>query len=128
MFIDFGGRFDGPLTFRLILQPLGAAILGLRAGLSDAREGRPPYLWTLLTDSSHRRELLLEGWKAIAKVFVIAVIADMIYQWIVHRWVYPLEAVIVAFFLAVVPYVLVRGPLNRIVRRFGKKKTVPDAK
>lgn len=56
-------RMGGPMTFRLILQPLMATLLALRAGLKDAREGRPPYFWTLLTDSSQRVDLLREGWR-----------------------------------------------------------------
>jgi hypothetical protein len=47
---------------------------------------------------------------------------DCIYQLIVQRWIYPLEIVIVAFLLAVVPYILIRGPLNRVVRRFSSGK------
>jgi hypothetical protein len=50
----------------------------------------------------------------VAKVFVVAVLIDIAYQWIVFRWVYPLEALVVAFLLACVPYLLVRGPANRL--------------
>ena len=44
------GRIGGPLTFRLIVQPAVAAIFAIRAGLRDAREGRAPYGWAVLTD------------------------------------------------------------------------------
>jgi hypothetical protein len=54
-------RIGGPMTFRLILQPLMATLLAVRAGLKDAREGRPPYFWTLVTDSAQRLDLLREG-------------------------------------------------------------------
>ena len=114
---DLGARVGGPMTFRLILQPLMAALLALRAGLKDAREGRPPYLWTVLTDPAQRAELLHEGWKSIARVFFLAVIMDLIYQLIMQQWVYPLETLVVAILLAVVPYVLLRGPVNRIAQR-----------
>ena len=112
------GRVGGPMTFRIILQPTMATLLALRAGLKDAREGRPPYFWALLTDAANRADLLREGWRAIARVFLLAVIMDVIYQWIVARWVYPVEVVIVAILLAVVPYLLIRGPVNRIARRW----------
>ena len=115
------GRVGGPMTFRIILQPTMAALLALRAGLKDARAGRPPYLWTVLTDSVNRVDLLREGWKAIARVFFLAVIMDVIYQWIVERWVYPVEVVIVAILLAVVPYLLIRGPVNRIARQWRRR-------
>jgi hypothetical protein len=113
---DLAGRITGPMSFRLLLQPAVAAILAVRAGLQDARSQRPVYGWSILTDAVHRRELLREGWKAIAKVFVMAVLIDVVYQLIVSRWVYPFEVVLVAFLLACVPYLLIRGPVNRLMR------------
>ena len=110
------GRVGGPMTFRLILQPLVAALLAIRAGLQDARAGRPAYFWTIFTDPVQRGALLREGWKDVAKVFVAAVSIDCIYQIIVLRWVYPGEALIVAAFLALVPYLVLRGPVDRIAR------------
>jgi hypothetical protein len=102
------------------------ALLAIRAGLKDAREGRPPYFWTILTDSVQRRDLLHEGWKTTARVFFLAVIMDVIFQWIVQRWIYPGEVVAVAIVLAIFPYLLLRGPVNRIARRWrsngGKSK------
>ena len=115
-------RVGGPMTFRIILQPAMATLLAVLAGLRDAREGRPPYLWTVLTDPLQRADLLREGWKAIARVFLLAVIMDIIYQLIVQRWIYPLESLIVAILLAVVPYLLVRGPVNRIARLWLRKE------
>src|ERR1044072_3288120 len=110
------GRVGGPMTFRLILQPAMACLLALRAGLKAAHAGRPPHLWTVLPDPAQRPGLLREGWRAIARVFFLAVIMDVIYQWIVQRWIYPGEVVIVALLLAVVPYLLIRGPASRIAR------------
>lgn len=116
MWTNFGDRIGGPMTFRLILQPTMAALLAIRAGLKDARDGRPAYLWTALTDGAQRVALLQEGWASIARVFLLAVIMDIIYQFIVQRWIYPGEVLIVAILLAVVPYVLIRGPVTRIAR------------
>lgn len=113
---NLGGRIGGPLSFRLILQPLVAASLAIRAGLEDARLGRPAYLWAVASDPQHRSDLLREGWKAVAKVFVLAIVIDIIYQLIVERWVYPGEALVVAILLALVPYVLLRGPVARVMR------------
>jgi hypothetical protein len=122
VWMNLGDRVGGPMTFRIILQPTMAALLALLAGLKDARNGRPPYFWTLLTDAADRADLLREGWKAIARVFFLAVIMDVIYQWIVVRWIYPLETLIVAIVLAVVPYLLIRGPVNRIAQRWRRRE------
>jgi hypothetical protein len=35
------GRAYGPLSFRFIIQPTVAAVIAIRAGLEDARAGRP---------------------------------------------------------------------------------------
>ena len=114
---DLMARVGGPMTFRLILQPIMAAIFAVRSGLKDAREGRPVYFWALFTDSVNRRDMLRDGWKSVGKVFVIAIIIDLVYQLIVIRWFYPGEALLVAAILAFIPYLVIRGPVNRIARR-----------
>jgi hypothetical protein len=111
-------RVGGPMTFRLIMQPTVAALLAVRAGLRDAREGRPPYLWTILTVPSERLRLLKEGWKGTARVFFLAIIMDVVYQLLVLGWIYPGEALIVAFLLAGIPYLLIRGPVTRMTQRW----------
>jgi len=111
-------RVGGPMTFRIILQPLMASFFAVRAGLKDAREGRPPYFSTILTDKTHRGNLIREGWRSVARIFVLAIVMDVIYQWIVLHWIYPGELLIVAVALAVFPYLLLRGPINRLARRW----------
>jgi hypothetical protein len=61
--------------------------------------------------------MLKDGWKDVGKVFTLAILLDVVYQFIVARFVYPLEAIVVAFLLAIVPYLLVRGMVTRITRR-----------
>ena len=107
------GRLTGPMQFRLYLQPLMACIFAYRAGMSDARQGKPPFLWALAFDSEHRRELLRSGWKDVGRVFIFAVVIDAIYQGIELRMFYPGEAIVVAIILAIVPYVLVRPMVTR---------------
>lgn len=110
------GRAYGPLSFRFIIQPMVAAGLAVRAGLEDARAGRPAYGWAVLTDTVRRHELVREGVKHLAKLFAAAVIMDTIYQIIVFHWVYPGQALTVATMVAVPSYFLLRGPTNRLVR------------
>lgn len=110
------GRWDGPLAFRFLLQPTMAALLGVRAGLRDARAGRPAYAWLIVSQRGDRRGLLLEGWRDVAKLFTVAVIVDLVYEIIVYRWLYPGQALVVASVLAIPTYLIVRGPANRIAR------------
>jgi len=111
------GRSAGPLNFRLLIQPTVAILIAIRAGLKDAREGRPAFLWAALSNPGYRPELLRQGWKDVGKVFILAMVLDSIYQLFVHHGVYVLELLITASVLAIVPYVLIRGPVNRIARR-----------
>lgn len=111
------GRVDGPLKFRLVLQPTMAMIFAIRDGLKDAREGRVPYFWAIFTEPAHRGALIREGWQAVTKVFIVAVLMDLIYQYLILGWLYPVAALFVAFILAFVPYLLIRGPVNRMARR-----------
>ena len=114
---DLIARITGPMKFRLLLQPAMAIFLAIRGGLKDASEGKPPYFWAIFTDAGERRAMLKDGWKSVGKVFALAVVLDVVYQIIEQRWVYPGEAVLVAIILAIVPYLLIRGPVNRIARR-----------
>ena len=112
---DFIGRFDGPLHFRLFVQPLMAILFAVRDGTRDAREARNAYLWALLTDPGQRRYLLESGWKGIAKVFVLAFALDVVYQFIQWHGLKLLQATLTATILAVIPYAVLRGPVNRLV-------------
>jgi hypothetical protein len=117
-------RVSGPLKFRLVLQPLMASIFAIRAGLADARSGKPPYFQALLSDPGQRAEMLKDGWKSVGKIFILALVLDITYQIIVLRFVYAGEAIIVSFILAIAPYLIVRGLATRIAR---KKKAAPTA-
>ena len=110
-------RVSGPMKFRLILQPLMAAIFAIRSGLADARSGKPPYFWTIATDPTARAQLIKDGWKSIGKVFMVALALDFAYQIAQLHFVYPGEAVIVAFVLAIVPYLVLRGLVTRLTSR-----------
>jgi hypothetical protein len=80
----------------------------------------------VLSTHKSRGELVKKGWRSIGKVFILAIILDSVYQLDVHSTIYVEELLIVAFMLAIVPYLLVRGPVNRIVRLF-RGQVHPDA-
>jgi hypothetical protein len=115
-------RAGGPLHFRLFVMPIVVTVLAIRADRRDAREGRPAPLGAFFADPVERRRLLRSALKDVGRVFVVAVVLDTTYQLVVLRWLYPVQLLIVAVGCAVVPYVLVRGPVTRIVRLMLSKK------
>jgi hypothetical protein len=117
LWADLIARPGGPLEFRFLLQPLVAALLAVRDGMSDARKERSPYFWTLVHDPARRRERLREGVRATLRVVLLGVAIDALYQFKVHGTVYPGEALGIALLLGFVPYLLIRGPADRMARR-----------
>lgn len=112
-------RTTGPLKFRFLLQPSMAIFLAVRSGLKDSRDGKPPFFWEFYEDPTTRKKLIVDCWKSVGKIFILAFVLDCIYQIIELRWIYIVDAIAIAFLLAIIPYVIVRGPVNRIatVRR-----------
>lgn len=110
---DLLGRMTGPMEFRLYLQPAVAVLYAFRDGRRDALTGRSPYLWSLATNYGGRIALLREGWQSVARIFILAILIDLIYQHLALPEIYPGEALIASFILAVIPYLLLRGPVNR---------------
>ena len=107
-------RPGGPMTFRFFLQPIMAAIAALLDGLKDARTGRSPYLWTILSNPEKRGGRLREGLISTARVILLGLCMDLIYQFIEFKTFHPAEAVIIALLLAFVPYLLLRLSLIHI--------------
>ena len=110
---DLIQRRDAPMRFRFFLQPVMAAIVAVRDGLADVRAGRKPYFRKALGMARLR-----EGLNATARIILLGIVMDAIYQIIVLERFYPGEAVVIALALAFVPYLLMRGPAARAARRF----------
>jgi hypothetical protein len=117
---NFFARFDGPLHFRMIVQPLMAFIFATIDGLKDAKLGKPAYFWAIFTQPEQRKALWKDGWKHFGKIFILAIILDIVYQLKVQHTFYPGEMLLVALLLAAIPYILLRGPINRVARLFKK--------
>lgn len=111
---DLTGRPGGPMSFRFILQPAMAAIAATYDGIRDAQLGRSPYFWTIVNDPKKRAGRLREGWVATARIMLLGIGMDAIYQLKALGTFYPGEAVLIALALAFVPYLLLRGPIARI--------------
>lgn len=115
-------RLSGPLNFRLMVMPLVVSTLAIRAGLRDAREGGPQFLWTILTNAGERPRLLRSALKDIGKIFVVAIVLDTTYQLMVLRAFYVGELLFVALVSAIVPYLVIRGPVTLLARGFLKNR------
>ena len=115
---DLMGRMTGPFSFRLILQPTMAAIYALRDGVRDAKSDKPAYFWAMLTRPLEGWHLLAEGWHAVLHIILLGIVMDLAYQVMVFRHFRPLELIVVVLALAFIPYVLLRGPFNRIARHW----------
>ncbi len=108
-------------------------IFTIRAAIRDAKAGTTPYLWRFAYSKVQRKSIAKETWKDVGKIFIIGTVLDIVYQLIVIYGIktqaafYPLESVIIAFALAILPYIILRGPVNRIVRPFIKKKEVAES-
>jgi hypothetical protein len=122
---DMVGRVDGPLRFRFILQPVMAVFFGFRDGLRFAREGRSFLIWGGPKDPAERTAQFLSTCRSIGKVFLLAIVLDVIYQlWVLH-WVFIPQLLFVALILALVPYLLVRETVN-LIATIRRRRRPPD--
>lgn len=113
---EIAERPDGPMAFRFYFQPIMAAIMAFKDGRRDAKHGNLPYFWALFTHPELRGDLIRSGWKSVGKIFILAVVLDLAYSVTVLKGIRPLQTILIALVLAVVPYVLLRGPFNRLFR------------
>ena len=127
---DIFARPGGPMALRFALQPLMAFLAALHDGTKDARSGRSPYLWAMLTSRTERTSRFREGLNATSRIIVMGLVMDTIYQWVVFKTFYPGEAVILTILLAFVPYLLLRGAVARVARRFlsGSERSLKEAR
>jgi hypothetical protein len=113
---DLVERPDAPMRFRFILQPVMAAIAAVHDGREDARIGRSPFFVTLLRNPQERIGLLREALNATARIILLGLVMDVIYQLVVLKTFYPNEALVIALLLAFLPYLIIRGLVLRVAR------------
>lgn len=109
-------RPSGPLALRFIIQPATSLFFAFRDGARDAKFGRPAYFWALFTQKAHRRELVHSGWRSISKLVFMGLLLDVVYQIVAIGKFRPLETIVIATVLCVLPYLFMRGPINRLLR------------
>src|SRR5512143_806350 len=73
---DIPKRLTGPGRFRFVLQPAIAIFLGIRAGMMDARTGRPPFLQGVLLHRRLRRELMKSGFESVGNLLLMGILLD----------------------------------------------------
>ncbi len=120
---DMFARVGGPMTFRLFLQPTMAGIAALHDGIKDAREGHRSFFWAAWADPMQRTGRLREGLIATARILLLGISMDVIYQLRELQSFYPAEAAVVAILLAVIPYFVFRWIVEHVARRWFARKS-----
>ena len=109
-------RLSGPGRMRFILQPTAAIILGVRDGMKDARAGSPPFLSALVFHGERRPGLLRVALESLRNLVAIAILLDVLSQFLMFRIIHPGAALLLGPVLISVPYALSRALANRIAR------------
>lgn len=113
---DIFARFGGPMTFRFFLQPTMAALAAVHDGLRDARQGHKSFFWTAWFDHTQPTGRLREGLTSVARVLLLGICMDVIYQFKEFDAFYPAEAAVIAILLAVIPYFIFRWIVEMLAR------------
>jgi len=116
-FADLLARLSGPGRMRFVLQPTVAIILGARSGVKDARAGLPFFIRAVVLDGAHRTRLLRNMFASIRDLVAIAILLDVVSQYLIFRDIHPGAALLLGPVLITIPYALSRAFTNRIVRR-----------
>jgi hypothetical protein len=111
-------RPGGPMLFRFFLQPAMAMIAAAHDGVADARLGRPPFGVAGLRHAADRADRLNEAVVATARIMLLGLVMDSIYQFIEFDAFHPAEAVVITLLLAFLPYLVLRGLVARVAARW----------
>jgi hypothetical protein len=120
-------RLTGPGKGRFVLQPVVSIALGIRDGIADAKQGKPPYFIRVLFESEHKLAVLKTGLKSIATPLAVGIVLDMILQWVIFQGVFLLSAILAGTILVALPYSIARGLSNRIACRWFERRSKLDA-
>ncbi len=108
---------QGPGTLRLLLQPLMSIAFGIVHGLRDQHQGRRPYLCDLFSSRGVRMQRLAAGLREILIPLGVAVVASLVFQYVIRSHVYLVFALLYATLFVAIPYFLARSVTNRIAAR-----------
>ena len=113
---DVVSRFTGAGRFRFLIQPTVAILLGVIGGKRDATARRPPFFWSIVFREERWKEALKDGFDTINIMLIFGILADIIFQYILFGIVHIIPALLLGPMLITIPYILARGPSNRIFR------------
>jgi hypothetical protein len=123
---DIFDRVHGPMTFRFFLQPTMAALAAIPDGIRDAHLGHKSFFWSALWNPNAPKGRLREGMISIARVVLLGLSIDVIYQFRTLDHFYPVEALMMAVLLAVIPYFILRWIVEQIAGWwFERRSTIP---
>jgi hypothetical protein len=114
--MDFHEMVTGPGHLRFFIQPAIAILLGARDGLKDHKLGLPPYLFSIVHQSTSRGRRLAEGARSIGVPLIFAVAAAYLFQHLILGRIVLLAGFLYALVFVALPYVLSRSLSNRAAR------------
>lgn len=97
--------------------------MGVRDGVRDAKAGEPPFIFDLIVNHENRKAKLASLLKSLSKTIIIAIVLDMIAQYLLFDQIRITGAIIVAIIILIVPYSLARAITNRIVTKRTSNKS-----
>lgn len=114
--VDYTTRMlGGPGSFRFLVQPCMAILIGLRDGRRDSHRGRHPYFLLLLgLRGAERNREIRGGLRAIAVPLILGVVMSLVFQYIIVSRVRLLPALGFAALFVALPYLVARGLGNRV--------------
>ena len=124
---NISSRLEGPMTFRFYLQPTMAFIAALYDGIRDAKAGHKSFFWTKVDDPEQQHGRMREGLTATARIVLLGLSMDTIYQFKVFDHFYPAEAFMMAILLAVIPYFIFRWIIEIVARWWVARKSTGPA-
>jgi hypothetical protein len=125
-FEDMLARLSGPGRLRFIVQPAIAIFLGIRDGARDARGGSPPFLAALFSQGTHKPTLLLSALTSIRDLVAMAILVDIILQFLIFRNIHPAAALLLGPVLIAMPYATSRSLANRFARKGSQRTPVAN--
>jgi hypothetical protein len=108
------GLLGGKFQLRLILQPVLATLLGVRFGIRDAKQGKPPYVQAMIEDKQHRGQLFKQAVRDAIIPLCFALVLDSILQQMINHRIRPVASLVVGGLLVFLPFLIVRGLTKRI--------------